>query len=127
MTEEEKRASLTDAQRVTLGEFESLLKIYEAMRWLKAVPTKAPVADTIVWAREIPALRVTLALTATKESLGAKTILVRKVDGSGLSDESVSLNGLAKKLEMLVGYGPNDPSARRPNQPLRRSRPRRRR
>jgi len=127
MDEKEKLASLTDAQRVFLGEIESLLKIYEAMRWLKCRPTTAPVADEIVWAREIPALRVTLALTATKASLAAKTILVRAVGGGGLRDEAVGLNKLAKTLEEMVGYGPNNPSARRPNQPLRRSRRHRRR
>ena len=127
MDEKGKIASLTDAQKMTLGEFESLLKIYEAMHWLKAVPTHAPVDDAFVWAREIRALRVTLALTATKDSLDAKTIFVRAVGGSGVSDAFVGLNDLAKKLETLVGYGPNNPSSRRPNQPLRRSRHRRRR
>ena len=141
MQEEEKLASLTKAQRMFLGEVESLLRIYEAMHWLKAVPSTPSPYDAelyaregVIWARTIDALQFKVSLTATLKSLDDKTIRVRagrkhfNAPVPWFQDKSaVTLQDLAKTLEGMIGYGPNRPSARRPTQPLRRSRPRRRR
>lgn len=129
MKEEEKIASLNAAQRMFLWQIERELEKYKTLKWLVAKPTLAPVDDVIVWAREIEGERVTLALTATRESLEAKTISIRAVGRPGhrfaLKDVVCGLQDLYKTLTDLTVSAPMTPSTRRPNQPLRRSRPRR--
>ena len=141
MIEEEKFASLTEAQRMFLGEVESLLKIYQAMHGLKAEPPDPSPDDAAnwvdgdaVWSRRIHAPQYRVLLTATLQSIDEKTVRVRagrryfNAPVPWFQDKSdVTLQDLAKTLEEMVGYGPNNPSARRPNQPLRRSRRHRRR
>lgn len=95
-----------DADRTFLAETESLLAIYEAMHGLQAMARSAPQSDGIVWAREIATPTRTVAITATRASIDARSLHVRLVSAQGpfvLEDyDSLNLTGLALVLEKLI-------------------------
>jgi hypothetical protein len=118
------RDDLLDADRTFLTETEELLGIYEAMHWLKARPPAAPLGEGIVWAREIVVSTGTVAIVATRASLGCKSFHVRFVSAPGepfaLEDQDVvDLSGLTPTLEKLIGQGPAFAPERRPRRRIR--------
>ena len=126
MTETQETTKLPDAQRLFLNEIELQLERFAAMRWLKAVPTKAPLEEPVVWGREIETPDMTLALSATRASLAEGAIIIRAVRKPGRpfrmeERTAVRSPALEATLKELVGFPPMTPSSRRPNQPLRRS------
>jgi hypothetical protein len=121
---------LLDADRTFLTETEALLKIYEAMHWLRARVPIGPLGEGIVWAREISTPKWTIGIAATRESLGAKSLHIRRISAPGdpfvmVDKDVVDLAGLTPVLEKLIGNEPALGSVRRQRRRLPHSRKRR--